>query len=160
MVPQEGEALLRRVPEIDLVMGPQYANRYVLRASDTTTANEYRTAPADLACSPKDLMARTRACAVHLQRLRDETAVQMAQVGYLGGINELLLTRGVVMKAANEHSWKRSQMTTPLYPAVSSVCAGSATFLRASSTATRSETDSAVARAAAKMAAMIALGGG
>ena len=24
---QEGEALLRRVPEIDLVMGPQYANR-------------------------------------------------------------------------------------------------------------------------------------
>ena len=24
---QEGEALLRRVPEVDLVMGPQYANR-------------------------------------------------------------------------------------------------------------------------------------
>ena len=24
---QEGEALLRRVPEIDMVMGPQYANR-------------------------------------------------------------------------------------------------------------------------------------
>ena len=28
---QEGEALLRRVPEVDLVMGPQYANRYVCR---------------------------------------------------------------------------------------------------------------------------------
>ena len=27
---QEGEALLRRVPEVDLVMGPQYANRYAL----------------------------------------------------------------------------------------------------------------------------------
>ena len=27
MAQQEGEALLRRVPEIDLVMGPQYANR-------------------------------------------------------------------------------------------------------------------------------------
>lgn len=26
---QEGEALLRRVPEVDLVMGPQYANRCV-----------------------------------------------------------------------------------------------------------------------------------
>ena len=24
---QEGEALMRRVPEIDMVMGPQYANR-------------------------------------------------------------------------------------------------------------------------------------
>jgi tRNA-2-methylthio-N6-dimethylallyladenosine synthase len=26
---QEGERLLRRVPELDLVMGPQHANRYV-----------------------------------------------------------------------------------------------------------------------------------
>ena len=24
---QEGEALLRRVPEVDIVMGPQYANK-------------------------------------------------------------------------------------------------------------------------------------
>ena len=25
---QEGEALLRRIPELDLVMGPHHANRY------------------------------------------------------------------------------------------------------------------------------------
>lgn len=25
---QEGSALLRRIPEVDLVMGPQHANRY------------------------------------------------------------------------------------------------------------------------------------
>lgn len=30
---QEGAALLRRVPEVDLVMGPQYANRCLMRRS-------------------------------------------------------------------------------------------------------------------------------
>lgn len=30
---QEGATLLRRVPEVDLVMGPQYANRWSLCAN-------------------------------------------------------------------------------------------------------------------------------
>ena len=37
---QEGEALLRRVPEVDLVMGPQYANRISDLLEDVSNGNQ------------------------------------------------------------------------------------------------------------------------
>lgn len=37
---QEGEKLLRRVPEIDLVMGPQYANRLGDLLEDVMNGNQ------------------------------------------------------------------------------------------------------------------------
>ncbi|CAJ1966991.1 unnamed protein product [Cylindrotheca closterium] len=37
---QEGEALLRRVPEVDLVMGPQYANRIADLLEDVSNGNQ------------------------------------------------------------------------------------------------------------------------
>lgn len=37
---QEGEALLRKVPEIDLVMGPQYANRIADLLEDVANGNQ------------------------------------------------------------------------------------------------------------------------
>jgi len=37
---QEGEALLRKVPEIDLVMGPQYANRMADLLEDVSNGNQ------------------------------------------------------------------------------------------------------------------------
>mmetsp|Transcript_86992 Transcript_86992/g.130438 ORF Transcript_86992/g.130438 Transcript_86992/m.130438 type:complete len:662 (-) Transcript_86992:853-2838(-) len=37
---QEGEALLRKVPEIDLVMGPQYANRIADLLEDVSNGNQ------------------------------------------------------------------------------------------------------------------------
>lgn len=39
---QEGEKLLRRVPEIDLVMGPQYANRLGDLLEDVMNGNQAR----------------------------------------------------------------------------------------------------------------------
>ena len=39
---QEGEKLLRRVPEIDLVMGPQYANRLGDLLEDVMNGNQVR----------------------------------------------------------------------------------------------------------------------
>ena len=40
---QEGEMLLRRVPEIDLVMGPQYANRLGDLLEDVMNGNQVLT---------------------------------------------------------------------------------------------------------------------
>ena len=37
---QEGQSLLRRVPEIDLVMGPQYANRIGDLLEDVANGNQ------------------------------------------------------------------------------------------------------------------------
>lgn len=37
---QEGEALLRRAPEVDLVMGPQYANRLADLLEDVSNGNQ------------------------------------------------------------------------------------------------------------------------
>ena len=37
---QEGEALLRKIPEVDLVMGPQYANRIADLLEDVSNGNQ------------------------------------------------------------------------------------------------------------------------
>lgn len=37
---QEGQALLRRAPEVDLVMGPQYANRLADLLEDVSNGNQ------------------------------------------------------------------------------------------------------------------------
>jgi len=37
---QEGQALLRRAPEVDLVMGPQYANRIADLLEDVSNGNQ------------------------------------------------------------------------------------------------------------------------
>lgn len=57
---QEGEKLLRRVPEIDLVMGPQYANRLGDLLEDVMNGNQVRASPSQL--QPSIVFCLVSAC--------------------------------------------------------------------------------------------------
>lgn len=80
MAQQEGEKLLRRVPEIDLVMGPQYVNRMGDLLEDVMNGNQVSRTPSGRWSSS----AWSSRCSVWAVRMRSSPAATPSRLRRFG----------------------------------------------------------------------------